>query len=80
MGKPKMWDSSKTSDRTAKLGKIWISGYYSAYSEATFDARFLEYGLGSFGAFCKLSNFTIFKTLLFFQILSDFIQILYKVS
>ena len=29
--------------------------------EVTFDARFLEFGLGSFGALCKIYNFTIFK-------------------
>ena len=61
MGKPKMWNISKTADRRAKWTKIWVSGYYSAHSEGTFHARFLEFVLGSFGAFCKISNFTILK-------------------
>ena len=29
MGKPKMWNISKTSDHRAKWMKIWDSGYYS---------------------------------------------------
>ena len=29
----------------------------------TFDARFLEFGLGTFGAVCKISDPTIFETL-----------------
>ena len=37
----------------------------------TFDARFLEFGLGSFGALCKISNFTIFETRLRSQFSSD---------
>ncbi len=35
--------------------------------EVTFDARFLGFGLEPFGALCKISNFTIFKTLLLSQ-------------
>ena len=31
--------------------------------QGTFDGRFIEFDLGSFGALCKISNFTIFKTL-----------------
>ncbi len=31
--------------------------------QATFDAQFLEFSLGSFSALCKLSDSTIFKTL-----------------
>ncbi len=31
MGKPKMWNISKTADRRAKRTKIWDSEYYSAY-------------------------------------------------
>ncbi len=46
MGKPKMWNISKTADRRTKRAKIWDSGYYSAHIEGTFDARFLEFGLG----------------------------------
>ncbi len=58
MGKPKMWNvSKKTADRRAKRTKIWVSWYYSAHSEGTFHARFLEFGLGSFGAFCKNFQF-----------------------
>ncbi len=38
--------------------KIWDAGYYSADMEVTFDARFLEFGLGSIGALCKSSDFT----------------------
>ena len=74
MGKPKIWNISKTADRRAKWTKTWVSGYYSAHSEGTFDPRFLEFGLGSYSAFCKISNFTIFKILLFSQFLSDFIH------
>ena len=59
MGKPKMWNISKTANRRAKRTKIWDWESYSAYMEGTFDARFLEFGLGSFGALCKISNFTI---------------------
>ena len=80
MGKPKMWNISKTADRTAKGTKRLVSGYYSAHSEGTFHARSLKFGLGPLGAFCTISNFTIFKTLLFSQLLSDFIQSLNKVS
>ncbi len=31
MGKPKMWNISKTADRRAKRTKIWDSGYYSTH-------------------------------------------------
>ncbi len=31
MGKPKLWNISKTADRRAKRTKIWDSGYYSAH-------------------------------------------------
>ncbi len=71
MGKPKMWNISKTANHRAKRMKIWDSGSYSAYVEGTFIARFLEFGLGSFGALCKISNFTTFKTQLLFQFSSD---------
>ena len=43
----------------AKRTKIWDSGFYSVDMEGTFDARF--FCLGSFGALCKISHFTIFK-------------------
>ncbi len=62
MGKPKMWNISTTANRSAKRTKLWDSRSFSAYMEGTFDARFLEFGLGSFGAFCKIFNFTIFET------------------
>ncbi len=62
MGKPEMW-ISKTADGRAKQTKIWDSGYYSKHMEVTFDAWFLEFGLGSFSTLCNISNFTIFKTL-----------------
>ncbi len=58
MGKPKMWNISKMADRRVKRTKIWDSWYYSTHMDITFDARFLEFGLGSFGALCKISNFT----------------------
>ncbi len=64
MGEPKMWNLSKTAYRRAKWKKIWNPGSYSAHMEGTFDARFLDLRLGSFGALCKISNFTTFKTLL----------------
>ena len=50
MGKPKMWNISKTDDHRTKRIKIWDSGYYSTHMEITFDAGFLECGLRSFGA------------------------------
>ncbi len=71
MGNLKMWNISKTNDRTAKWTEIWDSGYYSSQIEVTFDAGFLEFGLESFGILCKISNFTIFKTLLLTQFSSD---------
>ncbi len=79
MGKPKIWNISKTADCRAKRIQIWDSGYYNAHIADTFDAQFLEFGLGSFGARCKFSDFTIFKTLLLSQFPSDFIQTLCKV-
>ncbi len=58
--------------------KNWDSGYYSAHTKGIFDARFLEFDLGSFSALRKISNFTIFKTLPispnFFLIHPTFIQ------
>ena len=62
MGKSKIWNISKTIDRRATRVKIWDSVYYSAHMEVTFDSRFLEWYLGSFGALCKISNFTVFKS------------------
>ena len=56
-----MWNISKMANGRAKRTKIWDSGSYNAYKEGTFDARFLESGLGSFDTLCKISNFTIFK-------------------
>ena len=49
-------------------------GYYSAHMEGNFDARFHEFGLGSFSALSKISKFTVFKTLLLSQFSSDVIQ------
>ncbi len=69
MGKLKMWNISKTANSRAKRTKIWDSGSYSAFMQGTFDAQFLEFG--SFGALCKISNFTNFKTLLLSQFASD---------
>ncbi len=45
MGKPKMWNISKTADdhRSLKWTKIWDSGYYSTV-KVTFDAQFSELG------------------------------------
>ena len=70
----KMSNMLKTADRRAKWTKIWDSAYYSAYMKGTFDACFLEFGLGSFGALCKISDSMIFETLLFQQFSSDFNQ------
>ncbi len=69
-----MCNISKTADHRAKRTKIWDSGYYSAHMEDTFDARFLEFGLGSFGALCTNSDSAIFETLLLQQFSSDFNQ------
>ncbi len=52
-----------TADCRAKRTNIWDSGYYSVYVQDTFDAWFLEFGLESFGALCKIFNFTIFVKL-----------------
>ncbi len=75
-----MWNISKTVDRRAKRTQIWDSGYHSAHMWGTFDARFLEFGLGSFGALCTICDSAIFETLLLQEILSDFNQTSYKVS
>ncbi len=40
-----MRNISKTDNRRAKRMKLWDSGFYSAYMEGTFDARFLQFGL-----------------------------------
>ena len=40
----------------------------------------LEFGLGLFGALCKISDSTIFERLLLQQFLSNFNQTSYKVS
>ncbi len=61
MRNPKMWNISKTADSRVKWTKICDSGYYSANMQGTFDAGFIEFGLGSFSALCKISNFRIFK-------------------
>ena len=39
MGKPKMWNITKTANRRPQRTKIWDSGSYSAHIEGTFDAR-----------------------------------------
>ena len=54
-----MYNILKTADRRAKRAKIW--GYYSAHRQGTFDARSLEFGLGSFGALCKISDLNDFQ-------------------
>ncbi len=64
-------------NRRAKRTNIWDSVQYSAYMQGTFDARFLEFGLGSFSALCKISNFTIFLLFSspnFYPIHPNFIQ------
>ena len=43
-------------NRRVKQTKIWDSGHYSAHMEVTFDVQFLVFGLGPFGALCKISN------------------------
>ncbi len=64
-----MYNILKRADRRAKRTKVWDSG-------TTDDAWFIEFGLGSLGALCKISNFMIFKTLFLSQFLSDFKQML----
>ena len=59
MGKPKMWNISKTANRRTKRAKIWESGFLSTHMEVSFDVRFLEFDLGSLGVFCTISNFTM---------------------
>ncbi len=46
----------------------------------TFDARFLEFALGSFSALSKISDSKIFETLPLQQFSSNFNQTSYKVS
>ncbi len=72
-GKPKMWNISKTLDHRAKLN-VGTRGT-TVHIESTFDARFLEFGLGHSVHFAKISDFTIFKILLISQFSSDFIQL-----
>ena len=79
-GKPKMQNNSKTANRRANRTKIWDSGCYSAFRESTCDAQFLEFDLGPFGALCKISHFTMFKTLLLSQFSSDSSKLLYRLS
>ena len=43
-------------------------------------ARLLEFGLGSFGALCNISNFTFFYSSAPLTIFIRFIQTLYKAS
>ena len=65
MEKPKMWNISKTAKRRAKRMTSWDPGCYRS-----FDARFLEFGLGSFGALCNpILHFV--KTPLLCQLSSD---------
>ena len=73
MGKPKMWNISKMANRRAKRMKMWDSGSHSACIECTFDARFLELGLGSFGALCKISNFQNYFSPNFHPIYPNFV-------
>ncbi len=74
MGKPRMSNIWEKADRRGKRRKIWDSGSHTRYMWGTFDTRFLEFGLGSFGAFCKISDSTIFETLLLRQFSSEFNQ------
>ncbi len=57
VGKPKMWNISKTADRRVKWPNIWESGFYSADMYSTFHAPFFEFGLnlvwGHSGHFAK---------------------------
>ncbi len=76
IGNPKTWNITKTDDRRAKQTKIWDSGYYSTHMEVTFGARFLDFGLGPFGALCKISHFTIFNLLAQFSSVSSKLYII----
>ncbi len=71
MGKPKMWKSRKRLKRSKPGRQFGTRGPTVHNMEGTFDTRFLEFGLGSFGAICKLSNSTIFKNLLLSEFSSD---------
>ncbi len=76
MGKSKRLSISKTADRRAKRTKIWDSGYYNARLEDTFDARFLEFGLGSFSAKCPILQFSKLCSSLNFHPISSKLYIL----
>ncbi len=76
MTNPKMCNILKTADSRAKRTEIWDLWCYSAHRLGTFDARFLEFGLGSFGALCKISDIKILKRLLLLQFSFNFNQIL----
>ncbi len=67
-----MLNISKTANRRAKRTKIWDLGSYSGHMQDTLDARFIEFGLVSFGALWKISVSTIFEKLLLQQVSSDF--------
>ena len=82
-----MWNILKTADDRAKRTKfgtrdptmhicsvLLIPNNAHTYMRRTFDARWLEFGLGSFGELCKISDSTIFETLLLQQFSSEFNQ------
>ncbi len=62
MGKPKMWILSRKGLIVERNG--WKFG---TRCTTALDARFLEFGLGSFSALCKIYNFTIFLKLFSFS-------------
>ncbi len=53
---PKMWNISRT-----KKTKIWDSGYYEVYTCRLGNFHFRNFGLGSFGSLCKISDVIMFQ-------------------
>ncbi len=51
-----MWNILKTADHGTKWMKIWDSGFQGLHMQDTFDARLLEFGLGSSGSIGFLIN------------------------
>ncbi len=70
-GVSRKWLIVDETDENLGLRVLHVLQCTYAGMKDTFDAQFLEFGLGSFGAHCKISNFTIFKPLLFSQLSSD---------
>ncbi len=71
-GNQKMWNTSKMIvKRNGRKVGTWGT---TVHIYGTFDARILEFGLGSFGALCKILDSAIFDTLCLQQFTLNFNQ------